>query len=162
LVTAISGAQQPTEEKDRSFHPRADSKTSLWGFKSEPSGGGRWLIRPQFAAVGKFCQGLAPVNTSDDPKFPLWGYIDYTGTVVIEAQFHRAGEFEDGYAPVTKAGRKRQEIQTWHTGQGGAGGGVVYDKKSEHKVVATVRDEGPQGYINTQGKFFKTRPKKKT
>lgn len=161
LVTSVAGAQLPTPELDRSFHPRADPKTGLWGFRSEASGGGRWKIQPQFAAVGQFSDGMAAVNTSDDPKFPLWGYIDYTGTIVITAQFHRAGAFEGGYAPVTKAGKKRKEKQTWHTGQGGAGGTVVYDKKNAHTVVATVRDEGPQGYINSQGKFFKTLPKKR-
>jgi hypothetical protein len=92
------------------------------------------MIRPQFAGVGQFSKGMCAVNTSDEPKFPLWGYIDYTGAVIIEAQFHRAEAFQDGYAPVTKADRKRQEKQTWYTGQGG-GGTVVYNKSNGRTEV---------------------------
>lgn len=52
-------------------------------------------------AVRSFSEGLAAASPSDTP---LWGFIDTTGTYVIEPQFLRAYSFANGRAAVEKNG----------------------------------------------------------
>jgi hypothetical protein len=52
-------------------------------------------------AVRSFSEGLAAASPSDTP---LWGFIDTTGTCVIEPQFLRAYSFSNGRAAVEKNG----------------------------------------------------------
>lgn len=56
------------------------------------------LITPQYEDAGLFIDGLAPVK-----KNGKWGYIDESGTVVIDFQYDYAWRFSEGYALVAKA-----------------------------------------------------------
>ena len=51
----------------------------------------------------EFVEGLAPACTKVGPDRWLWGYIDKSGTWVIDPQFESAGLFGSGLAPVQTA-----------------------------------------------------------
>jgi hypothetical protein len=51
--------------------------------------------------IGRFGNGLAPTATSEG-----WGYVDYTGKMVVSPQFDFADEFRNGLARVTVAGKE--------------------------------------------------------
>ncbi|MEO5350663.1 MAG: WG repeat-containing protein [Magnetococcus sp. YQC-3] len=56
-------------------------------------------IPAQFAEVGAFHEGLAPVKRGE-----RWGYIDRTGGERIPCQYEAAGKYTDGIAPVRREG----------------------------------------------------------
>jgi hypothetical protein len=63
------------------------------------------VVRAQFAAAGRFCDGLACVRTDI-----FWGYIDRSATQVISMQFEVAGDFSETIAYArTEAKKPRQE-----------------------------------------------------
>jgi len=75
--------------------PGDNSFSHRWGFfdPEKPAVPTTW-----FDSIGEFGDGdLAPVS----PNMPTWGYIDRSGTVVIEPQFRNASAFTaDGLASV--------------------------------------------------------------
>lgn len=62
----------------------------------------RWVLKPSlpFIETNGFFNGLAAVRAEAG-----WGYIDESGTIVIEPQFSTASEFRDGIADVSMAGQ---------------------------------------------------------
>jgi hypothetical protein len=62
---------------------------------------GTVALRLDLSDAGDFSEGLAPASPSDTE---LWGYVDTTGTFVIEPQFARAYVFSNGRAAVEKNG----------------------------------------------------------
>lgn len=58
-----------------------------------------FIIKPDFARVFKFKEGVAVVRSSD-PGIRNYGYIDKSGKYVIKPQFDDAFEFSEGLASV--------------------------------------------------------------
>jgi hypothetical protein len=56
---------------------------------------GKWIIQPQYDAVGRFTEGLAAVSLNYQ-----WGYINEMGKEVILIQFDGALGFSEGLACV--------------------------------------------------------------
>ena len=122
-----------------------------WGF-IDPAG--RWVVKPQFADVGDFHDGLAAVAViepggakkipdAEGDSFTIvdvadqvkWGYIDKTGRVVIIPQYADAEDFEGGLARVNlggvqpnefggRTGRHAQHSESGGGLWGGSGSGV--------------------------------------
>lgn len=69
----------------------------LWGFMDRS---GTVVIAPQFAWVGDFAYGLAPVETTGDSS----GYVDARGQTVMEGRFELTWSFSEGLAPVYRDG----------------------------------------------------------
>ena len=59
------------------------------------------MIRPQFGNLGTFSEGLAEVGINGK-----LGYINTSGTVVINPQFDQSTMFSDGLAAVSVSGRQ--------------------------------------------------------
>ncbi len=77
----------------------------LYGFINRQ---GHWVIPPAYASAGEFSGGLAPVCVKWDKSWGtdnVWGYIDPTGKLLIDAQFNEAHPFHRGYALVHTGGR---------------------------------------------------------
>ncbi len=47
-----------------------------------------------------FSEGVAPVQRMGKDGYPIYGYIDKAGSIVIEAVFHHARNFREGFAPI--------------------------------------------------------------
>lgn len=52
------------------------------------------------AFAASFSEGLAPVEHMGKDGYPIYGYIDKTGEIVIEPLFYYALNFKEGYAPI--------------------------------------------------------------
>ncbi len=70
----------------------------LWGFVDEV---GSMRITPSFADVGDFHDGLVAVSD----KTGRWGYINQTGTLVVDYQFEVALDFINAVGRVRRNGR---------------------------------------------------------
>src|SRR5690606_15454370 len=55
------------------------------------------LFNKRRPAVGKFSEGLAPINV--DGK---WGFINTRGHMAVQAFYNRVDGFSEGFAPVLK------------------------------------------------------------
>lgn len=73
-----------------------------WGFIDTS---GQFVIYPSFKFAGIFSEGLAAVDFGTN-NGASYGYIDQTGTPVIDAQFNNAKDFHNGVAEVVNNGRK--------------------------------------------------------
>lgn len=95
----------------------AARKGNWWGYLDRKAMA--FAIEPKFAAARPFADGLAAVAQTDPPppedkkkyrdwkkkrKFK-WGYIDKTGTQVIDCQFEDAWIFSEKLAPVRVNGK---------------------------------------------------------
>lgn len=110
-------------------------ENGLYGFIDER---GSEVIKPQYRsvlghAVGPFVSGLARVCINKK-----WGYINYSGNLVIKAQFEEASEFDtNGFATVT-------EIESFSLDR------VTYEIDKNGKKKEKYRFEGKtQEYIET-------------
>ena len=56
---------------------------------------GNWVIKPKFAEVRDFREGLAPVR---EAAGGLWGYIDRSGKFEVVPRFREAYVFSNGLA----------------------------------------------------------------
>ena len=84
--------------------PAGDHMATLYGFIDKT---GNWAVRPTYAEVGKFSDGLAavrPNKTAVYGKGDSWGYVDATGEPVIDLRFNEAQPFYNGYALVHTGG----------------------------------------------------------
>jgi hypothetical protein len=70
---------------------------SGWGLIQ---GDGSWLVQPKYQQIGDLVEGFAAVRLGDK-----WGYIDRTGTTVIQPEFSSAESFDDGGLALAKVGR---------------------------------------------------------
>jgi hypothetical protein len=100
----------------------------------------------RFGALGVFKEGRAPVSVAG-----RWGYIDTTGSIVIEPRFAEAGPFDEGFAIVRDdAGR---------TGYVRLDGTWVIDPLWLEEANpfsagrARVRLNGQYGFLDTTGRF---------
>lgn len=88
-----------------------------WGYIDEH---GRVLVELRYAVLRDFSENLAAAATLDREKPERlvlwrgrnrrnlkWGYIDRSGREVIPMQFHTAGDFAEGLAPVNPGGSGR-------------------------------------------------------
>lgn len=57
---------------------------------------------PQYRNVGKFNEGLAPVQQASSGK---WGFINQRQQWVIQPRFEEAREFQDGRAAAKQRGK---------------------------------------------------------
>lgn len=73
--------------------PTKDSDTELWGAKD---GEGAWVIKPQFAEMQEFFEGLAAAKDAEKG----WGFVSPKGAWVIEPQFFNVGRFSEGVCNV--------------------------------------------------------------
>mgnify|MGYP003642926285 CR=1 FL=1 len=86
------------------FSLRDDSGRHLFGF-ADPKG--NVVIPATYSDAEDFSEGRAAVRVSFD--FPeRWGYIDKSGTMVIEAQFRHVGTFSGGLASASGNGESGQ------------------------------------------------------
>lgn len=76
-----------------------------WGFLNFE---GTKVIRNDFLKIGRFSNGLAPVQFKDS----LWGYIDTNGIIKIAPFYIHASEFSEGLAVVRTIERKYGYIDT--------------------------------------------------
>lgn len=112
----------------------------LWGYIDLK---GKMQIRPQFAATGRFREGLAPVKFGTK-----WGVIDRDGKIVVQAQFDDCSEFSEGFAAV-------QSKAKW--GFINKTGNVVIPCVYEQvglfsEGLAVVEVGGKYGFIDTTGR----------
>ena len=56
-------------------------------------GTGKFIVNPQFDAIGEFSEDLAPIKIHNK-----WGFIDRTGEIIIKPQFKWVTEFSEGLA----------------------------------------------------------------
>lgn len=97
------------------------SKGALWGAVDMRRCGA--VVRPAFAALGRFSRGLAPA-TADGT---LWGFIDKSGAWAVPPRFQQAAAFEQGFARVTLPGGKVGFIDT----RGGFAVPPIFDAASD-------------------------------
>lgn len=104
LATVIDGDQYgyidrngeyqiPLGLNDRDLTPIIDPQTHLWGYADSK---GRIVIPCTWEEARCFSEGLACVE-----KNGVYGFIDYSGTLVIPRRFIFAGDFYNGCAEIT-------------------------------------------------------------
>lgn len=95
-------AQTPAGSPTQGLFPVRDIKKQFdgggcaTGFMNEK---GEWVIEPQFCEVSVFQDGLARVSTGTGAE-RLYGYIDKTGKLVVDAQYLYSTDFSGGCAYV--------------------------------------------------------------
>jgi hypothetical protein len=128
---------------------------------------GKIIMRPQFTTAGEFHEGLAQISVvipsalSKDASLAevvqaamdsvRCGYIDKTGSIIIEPQYRWCFHFSEGLASVKKLNEKYGYID--RTGRfiitpqfDGASGFV--------EGIAKVKVGNKEGYINKAGEVF--------
>lgn len=118
LATAAVGTDCAAEKSDHGEWIQNRKFDCHWGVIDKS---GMFVVQPEYTDARPFADGLAAVATGSfcsvfkvknlegkevenamrDCKY---GYIDSKGRIVISPQFDHAGEFQNGYAPVTMAG----------------------------------------------------------
>ncbi len=112
---------------------------------------GKEIVKPQYAMVNVFSEGLAPVM-----KNGKWGYIDKKGKVAIKPQFDGAAPFSEGLALFLQNGKYgyvnakgKIVVKAQYTG-----GQPFSEGRAAVKVGGTATDRsGKWGYIGTTGKL---------
>ena len=66
---------------------------------------GRWLVAPKYASAQFMVNDRAAVTEGE-----LWGYVDRTGKMVIDAKFDLVGDFHYGLANVRVAASKKYAL----------------------------------------------------
>jgi len=119
------------------------------------------VVKPQYATIGPFQDGLAAVsklNTSKPPKSDnkykpesyLYGYIDRTGKVIIKPQYENARAFRDGVALVSSGSSHTKLID--RTGK------VLFEAETQQMatdlggIYAVTEKHGRTGLIDKTGK----------
>jgi hypothetical protein len=135
-------------------------KGAKWGYLDHSM---KWAIDPQFDEADGFSEGFAAVGTSDIPppekannksmsawrekRKVSWGFIDKTGTVVIEQKFEDCWRFSEGLASVKVDGK-------W--GYIDTRGSVVIEPKYDYawpfsEGMGRVMVGEEQGFVDTKG-----------
>ena len=120
---------------------------------------GRWVvidlaghetIPPQrLSKISRFSEGLAAARTSAGGA---WGYVDKTGTFVIQPQFTNADPFSQGLAPASYGG-------SWFyvTPAGALAFGTSFSRaypfSADGLALVQVNRDGTFGYIRKDGTF---------
>jgi len=91
LSYLISGSLGVADDATLSF--KCGGAFNLCGYVDKKSG--QTLIPFKFEEASPFSDGLAAVKSHD-----IWGYIDTTGSMVIDPRFELAGAFTSGHAEV--------------------------------------------------------------
>lgn len=121
---------------------------------------GRTVITPEILAGHGFSEGLAGAlfEGAKGDKLSMWGYIDKTGSRVIDGKFFSAGAFAHGLAAV--------EVGARFEGRGGVGSWVggkfgYIDRSGRFVIQPTLEKAGPfsenglaavgKGYIDRNG-----------
>lgn len=77
------------------------NKKGNYGFRSVEDG--EWAIKPQFSMARPFAEGLAAINYRADDGDERTGFIDSTGRMVLEPQYHATdARFSDGRAVLSQ------------------------------------------------------------
>jgi len=63
---------------------------------------GKWVVKPSFAELADFHEGLAAVKINDK-----WGFINVNGKLVIPTKFSEVTPFSNGIAEVSWQGKSR-------------------------------------------------------
>lgn len=98
-------AEPHTLENLKEVRPMCDSLVAyysyskkVWGFRDAK---GKAVIAPQFLEVHDFSEGLAAVKVEQDGGATKWGYVDKTGTFVIQPKYSKEpGDFNSGLSYV--------------------------------------------------------------
>ena len=98
-----------------------------------------------YREVENFSEGLAQVKLKDSKK---WGYINTTGTLVIDAKYDYAMNFSEGYAKI-----KQGYLFNYIDKKGKfINANVWYDEGEDFSNgLAHVEKDGWHGYINKRG-----------
>jgi hypothetical protein len=119
------------------------------------------VVKPQYATIGPFQDGLAAVSQLDpykihknhnsySPESYLYGYIDKTGKVIVKPQYENARAFRDGVALVL--------TDSSHTKLIDRTGKVLFDAETQHMAIdlggiyAVTEKHGRTGLIDKNGK----------
>jgi hypothetical protein len=119
----------------------SSSSNDQWGFIGHD---GKYVINPQFQAVGDFISNLAPAKVGDK-----WGLVDKSGKLVVQPTFTYLFNFSESLATASDGER-------W--GFIGKDGKFVITPQFEaagifREGLAGVRSGGKAGYIDRTGKM---------
>jgi hypothetical protein len=113
---------------------------------------GKVVIKPQFAAVSDFHEGLASVQP---PGGGNWGFIDRAGKFVIKPQYSEGSNFRDGVAPVTFVGDNAVRYAALIDRKGHV---IVQSKSSKLPValgpVYCMEESGKCGMVDRTGSWL--------
>lgn len=184
LTLGTQAGAAPTEPKPQQVDPQDFPKASFHqGLAAVRLGdqygyidrSGRVIIPPRFQFAQIFSEGLARVVIDDRS-----GYIDRSGRILIAPQFHKAFKFSDGLARVCAPPRQPsllfrvfrwlgwEDHEAYPCGYIDQTGKLVIDYQflpshgfvNGYAQVTTL--DGREGYIDHAGKFYSTRPSKRT
>ena len=103
-------------------------------------------MKPTYALVQSFMEGLAPVLTENE----RWGFIDTKGNMVIQPIYEEVGSFSEGLAPV-----KIQDKWGYIDGKGNTVIKPIYEAANLFtNGIAWVRMNGKDGFIDKKGTEF--------
>lgn len=104
------------------------------------------LVKCQYDEIKDYSCGLAAFKSN------LFGYLNYDGSIKIEAQFVEAGQFKEGLAKVLKQGRKHKCFidfsgeEKFKT--------IKFERVSDFSDgFAAVEKDGLYGYIDYEGEI---------
>jgi hypothetical protein len=70
-----------------------------WGYANES---GKFIIQPQYPAVGDFSEGYASVKVKSRSLISSkWGFIDKSSTMIIQPQYYSVDDFVNGRARIS-------------------------------------------------------------
>lgn len=118
---------------------------------------GTWLVEPRFGAAHPYHAGRAAFRSDRH----LWGYLDESGAVAIEARFLNAGDFQEDVARVRietdrRALSEHSAKVTWKYGFVGVDGAWRIEPRfdeAEHffESRAAVKIGDARGYVDADG-----------
>lgn len=141
------------------FYTKDARGFGVWGFIDRA---GQIVVRPQFAHVGFFSEGLAWVETDISGYFNV-GFIDKEGKMVIKPQFAAVGYTDDKTASNFSAGLAAVQFSRGmgHHGFVDKSGRVVIDLPDSSEVnefseelASVCKTYGSCEYIDKTGKSF--------
>lgn len=95
IISGINGTLEYDDNFIYTYHYNEDDYTyMIIGLTSEKA----YRIGDKYVHLGSYNEGLCPVEVNDDK----WGYIDYTGKIVIDTIYDDAYNFSEGLAHVKK------------------------------------------------------------
>jgi tetratricopeptide (TPR) repeat protein len=138
--------------------PTFAENVDRWGYRGADGG---WPVRPQFADVQPFRDGVAWVRPVG---IETWGLIDEVGRLLIDprAGFLGVGSFSDGLAWVSRNGlsgwvaidKVGRVVIPGHRDQHGRGGEAGFDDvRPFRRGIAIVRRGGKWGAIERGGRL---------
>lgn len=94
IISGINGSLEYDDNFIYTYHYNEDNDTyMIIGLTSEKA----YRIGNYYARIGEYHEGLCPVKINDK-----WGYIDYTGKLVIDTIYDYVYSFSEGLAHVEK------------------------------------------------------------